>query len=131
MRLSSSYLLIRYRDGAGEPALDRDEQNLRRLVEVNRDGLSFNSESKAPPTLDAFLNLEALSAREQSGMKRGPETVAGSFVHETERPFALMELYQPGSAPTYGAMAVLPRGEELKYTDLENVITRSWRVPVS
>jgi hypothetical protein len=96
------------------------------------------------------LTLEMLAAKEQSVSKKEKKSaklpmnitavvdaISPIFIHDTERPFALMELYQAENI-SYNAVVVL-RGEQAlsmhaaiqpgQSITLVGVVNRSWKVP--
>lgn len=161
------YTLIRYCDGRGQVIfdgssldVDRDSgENCNRaylvVAEVHSRGLVLleekqEGESKQSKFEGSVLTLDMLATKEQSLSKKEKKSaknpmnitavidaISPIFTHDTERPFALMELYQPGNT-TYSAVAVL-RGEEAlcmhsaiqpgQSVVLAGVVNRSWKVP--
>ncbi|KAL7486237.1 hypothetical protein ACHAW6_011825 [Cyclotella cf. meneghiniana] len=99
--------------------------------------LSFRKQSHSSTRKGSKRN--SLSKKEPMNITAVVDAISPILVDDSfGQPFALMELYQPDSAPVYSAVAVL-RGENVlkmhpailpgQLITLMGVISRSWKVP--
>eukprot|EP00956_Cyclotella_meneghiniana_P004704 scaffold5801_cov56-Cyclotella_meneghiniana.AAC.3 len=136
----------------------KDDKQTIMVAEVHRGGLAIKAdENYATTTItqnqqnEPTLTLKMFSTKEQvdsTSKKRKTskglnvsatvDAVSPIFTHDSERPFALMELYQSDNTTTYSVVAVI-RGEHAlcmhaaihpgQNITLMGVVSRSWKVP--
>ena len=161
------YRFIRYRDGRGDVLSRGDyadilfhrevQYNDLIIIEVHRNGLALLGHSEGnlasiQSIKSQMHTLQSLSNKEQSTSKVERHSVKNSinltatvdaispiFTHETEQPFALLELYH-GIGSNYSAVAVVRGKHALGIhaairpgvcLDLIGVSSRSWKVSQS
>lgn len=146
----------------GDNAIHESSSNSVTVAEVHKDGLAIKEEDTAFTTSTIsndeqiegpILTLEMLSAKEQVDSKRKKrkslskdpmnitavvDAISPIITHDKERPFALIELYQPDTSPSYSVVAVLRDERALcmhavlqpgRSITLVGVVSRGWKVP--
>lgn len=135
----------------------KDDEQTITVAEVHRGGIAFNVDENDATKItrnqqnEPILTLQMFSRKEQvdlTSKKRKSsksvnitatvDAVSPIFTHDSERPFALMELYQPNTTTANSAVAVI-RGEHALCMHaaihpgvnitLMGVVSRSWKVP--